>query len=57
MTAPVRRFRAGLLKRRTVETLIICLIAVLIAYFAGKKKGLELGRKEGSQYIIEIKKK
>lgn len=40
-----------------METLIICLIAVLIAYFAGKKKGLELGRKEGSQYIIEIKKK
>ena len=40
-----------------MTTLLICLAAVLIAYFSGKKKGLELGRKEGSQYVIEIKRK
>jgi len=40
-----------------MTTLLICLAAVLIAYFSGKKKGLELGRKEASQYVIEIRKK
>jgi hypothetical protein len=40
-----------------MTTLTICFVAVLIAYFAGKKKGLELGRKEGSQFVIEVKKK
>ncbi|WP_272922144.1 hypothetical protein [Streptomyces sp. SID5770] len=40
-----------------MTTLLICFAAVVIAYFSGKKKGIEIGAKEASQYIIEIKKK
>ncbi|WP_328496771.1 hypothetical protein OHS59_31735 [Streptomyces sp. NBC_00414] len=40
-----------------METLLICFIAVLIAYFAGKKKGLEIGRNEAQEYVIEVRKK
>lgn len=30
---------------------------VLVAYFMGKSKGFEAGKKKAQQYIIEVKKK
>lgn len=40
-----------------MTTLLIFLAVVIIAYYSGKRKGLQLGREEGSRYIIEVKRK
>lgn len=45
------------LERGDMTTLLICLAAVIIAYYSGKKKGLELGRQGGNRYVVEIKRK